>query len=63
MKKHNITTIEQTAQLEIVKFMNKHFNNMLPDALITSFSTTIETAILVGQGRKLRYFLNFAELN
>ena len=32
MKKRNIMTIEQTAQLEIVKFMHKYFNNMLPDA-------------------------------
>ena len=37
MKKHNIMTIEQTAQLEIVKFMHKYFNNMLPDAFNNFF--------------------------
>ena len=37
MKKHNIMTIEQTAQLEIVKFMHKCFNNMLPDAFNNFF--------------------------
>ena len=58
MKKHNSMTIEQTAQLEIIKFMHKYFNNMLPDAF-----NTIETATLVGHGQKLRYFLNFSELN
>ena len=31
--------------------------------LMTSFGTTIETAMLVGHGRELKYFLNFAELN
>ena len=28
--------------------------------LITSFSATIKTAIMVGRGQKLAYFLNFA---
>ena len=37
MKKHNIMTIEQTAQLEIVKFMHKYFNNMLPHAFNNFF--------------------------
>ena len=37
MKKHNIITIQQTAQLEIVKFMYKYFNNMLPDAFNNFF--------------------------
>ena len=37
MKKRNIMTIEQTAQLEIVKFMHKYFNNMLPDAFNNFF--------------------------
>ena len=37
MKKHNILTIEQTAQLEIVKFMHKYFNNMLPYAFNNFF--------------------------
>ena len=32
MKKHNIMTIEQISQLEIVKFMHKYLNSMLPDA-------------------------------
>ena len=32
MKKHKIITIEQTAQIEIVKFMHKCLNNMLSDA-------------------------------
>ena len=37
MNKHNIMTIEQTAQIEIVKFMHKYFNNMLPDAFNNFF--------------------------
>ena len=37
MKKHNIMTIQQTAQLEIVKFMHQYFNNMLPDAFNNFF--------------------------
>ena len=37
MKKHKIMTIEQTAQLEIVKFMHKYFNNMLPNAFNNFF--------------------------
>ena len=36
-KQHNIMTIEQTAQLEIVKFMHKYFNNMLADAFNNFF--------------------------
>ena len=63
MKKHNIMRIEQTAQLEIVKFMHKYFNNMLPHAFNDFFQHNIEIAMLVGHSRKLRYFLNFAELN
>ena len=51
MKKHNIMTTEQTAQLEIGNFMHKYFNNMLPDAFVTSFSTTIEPAIVIGHGQ------------
>ena len=63
LKKHNILTIEQTAQLEKVKFFLKYFNNMLPNHSISSFSITIETAILVGHGRTLRYLLKFVQLN
>ena len=37
MKKHDIITIEQTAHLEIVKFMHKYFNSMLPDAFNNFF--------------------------
>ena len=37
MKKHNIMTIEQIAQLEIVKFMHNYFNSMLPDAFNNFF--------------------------
>ena len=37
MKKHNILTIEQTAELEIVISMHKYFNNMLPDAFNNFF--------------------------
>ena len=37
MKKHNIMTIVQTAQIETVKFMHKYFNSMLPDAFNNFF--------------------------
>ena len=37
MKKHKLLTVEQTAQLEIVKFMHKYFNNMLPAAFDSFF--------------------------
>ena len=37
MKKLNIMTIEQTAQLETVKFMHKYFNTMLPHAFNNFF--------------------------
>ena len=63
MKRDNIMTIEQTAQLEIVKSMPSILITCYQMHLITFFSTTIETATLVGHGQKLRYFLSFAELN
>ena len=37
MKKYNIMTTEQIAQLETVKFMHKYFNNMLPYAFHNFF--------------------------
>ena len=60
MKKQNILTMEQITQLEIVKF--KHNNHAIPDAFKNFFHHN-QKAILVGYDRKLRYFLNFGELN
>ena len=37
MKKHNLLIIEQTVQLDIVNFMHKYFNNVLPDAFDNFF--------------------------
>ena len=37
MKKHNNETIEQTAQLEIIKFIPQYFNNMLSDTFNNIF--------------------------
>ena len=62
MKKHNIITIEQTAQLEIVKFMRKYFNNMLPDAFNDFFQHNYRNCNTGRSRSKAKIFPKFCRI-
>ena len=49
-------TIEQTAQLEIVKFIHKYFNNMLPDAFNNFFQHNFRNCNTVRSRSKAKVF-------
>ena len=62
MKKHNIMIIEQTAQLEIVKFMHKYFNNMLPDAFNNFFQHNYRNCNIGRSRSKATIFPKFCRI-
>ena len=62
MKKHNIMTIEQTAQLEIVKFMHKYFNNMLPHAFNNFFQHNYRNCNADRSRSKAKVFPKFCRI-
>ena len=62
MKKHNIMTIEQTAQLEIVKFMQKYFNNMLPHAFNNFFQHNYRNCNADRSRSKAKVFPKFCRI-
>ena len=62
MKKHNIMTIEQTSQLEIVKFMHKYFNNMLPDAFNNFFQHNYRNCNTGRSRSKAKIFSKFCRI-
>ena len=62
MKKLNIMTIEQTAQSEIVKFMHKYFNNMLPHAFNNFLQYNHQNCHTGGSLSKVKLFPNFCRI-
>ena len=62
MKKHNIMTIEQTAQMEIVKFMHKYFNNMLPHAFNNFFQHNYRNCNADRSRSKAKVFPKFCRI-
>ena len=62
MKKHNIMRIEQTAQLEIVKFMHKYFNNMLPHAFNDFFQHNYQNCNAGRSQSKAKIFPKFCRI-
>ena len=62
MKNRNILTIEQTAQLEIVKFTQRYFNNMLPDAFNNFFQHNQQNCDTGRSLLKAKVFLKFYEI-
>ena len=64
MKKHNIMTIEQTAQLQIsvVKFMHEYFNNMLPYAFNNFFQHNYRNCNTGRSRSKAKIFPKFCRI-
>ena len=62
MRKHNILSIEQTAQLEIVKFMHNYIHNLLPSAFNNFYQRNLLSCSTDRSRSKAKIFPQFCRI-